>query len=103
MARYSSIPITRYTEAQKQGYVTVKYPDIFPELSDIYVYTTRGDRYDTLALAYYSDPSLWWIIARANANSTTPDSLIPDVGTQIRIPGVSRISSILGEYETLNR
>ena len=113
MARYSSIPLlTQQPTNSPSGtpvfsvprrYVNVKYPEIPLDLSDIYVYTTRGDRYDTLALTYYLDPSLWWIIARANISTQSMDSLIPEFGAQIRIPSFSRVSSIIGQYESLNR
>ena len=42
------------------------FPEIKESLKDIYVITTAGDRFDTLALQYYSDSSLWWIIAGVN-------------------------------------
>jgi len=103
MARYSGIPVITTPNNPKRRYINVKYPEITRDFSDIYVYTTKGDRYDLLALSYYGDTQLWWIIARANTNNTTPDSLFPNVGEQIRIPGPSRIAFILGEYESLNR
>jgi hypothetical protein len=102
MNRYGGIPITQTIENPKRRYVNLKYPEISHDFSDIYVYTTRGDRYDTLALAYYNDSSLWWIIARANP-SQTPDSLIPNYGDQIRIPSAQRVASILDQYDSLNR
>jgi hypothetical protein len=67
------------------------------------VYTTKGDRYDLLAQTYYNDSSLWWIIALSNLNNTAADSLYPNVGEQIRIPAATRVSSILSEYEALNK
>ena len=100
MARYSSIPIITTPENPKRRYILTKYPSIPREFSDIYVYTTKGDRYDLLAQSYYGDSSLWWIIARANPS--TSDSIYPNVGEQIRIPSKSRISNILGEYNNLN-
>lgn len=103
MARYSTIPIISTIETPKRRYINVKYPEITRDFSDIYVYTTRGDRYDLLALSYYGDAQLWWIIARANTNNTTPDSLYPNIGEQIRIPGSSRVSTILSLYENLNK
>ena len=102
MARYSNIPITQTVEIPQRRYTTVKYPEIILDFSDIYVYTTRGDRYDLLAQSYYTDSSLWWIIARANTSTNLPDSLFPNVGDQIRIPSPSRVPFILGEYENLN-
>ena len=102
MARYSDTPVFTTTEDKNRRYTVVKYPIITLGPSDIYVYTTKGDRYDILALNYYGDVSSWWIIARANANNTIPDSLYPNVGEQIRIPAPSRVSTILGEFEILN-
>ena len=102
MSRYSQIPIVKPLPDSERRYINVKYPVISRDFSDIYVYTTRGDRYDLLAQAYYNDPSLWWIVARANCSTITPDSLLPNVGDQIRIPSPSRVPSILGEYENLN-
>ncbi len=102
MSRYSAIPIIQTPENPKRRYRNLKYPEIIRDLSDIYVYTTKGDRYDLLALTYYNNASLWWIIAQANVNVTPPDSLFPNVGEQIRIPGPERISTILGKYESLN-
>ena len=102
MARYSNIPITQTVEIPQRRYTTVKYPEIILDFSDIYVYTTRGDRYDTLALTYYGDVSLWWVITRANPTQPT-DSLIPNYGDQIRIPSPQRIPNILSQYDRLNR
>ena len=102
MNRYGSIPIIQTLENPKRRYINIKYPEIPLDFSDIYVYTTRGDRYDTLALAYYGDSSLWWIISRANPSQTS-DSLIPNYGEQIRIPSAQRVSSIISQYESLNR
>jgi hypothetical protein len=102
MLRYSQIPITSSTDNPKRRYINVKYPVISRDYSDIYVYVTRGDRYDLLAQTYYNDSSLWWIIARANVSTNIPDSLLPNVGDQIRIPSPSRVPFILGEYESIN-
>tara|TARA_Y100000034_G_scaffold119815_1_gene161975 strand:- start:2001 stop:2333 length:333 start_codon:yes stop_codon:yes gene_type:complete len=83
----------------KTIYKTVKYPEIPRIFNDIYIYTTIGDRYDTLANTYYKDTSLWWIISLANA--TLPqNSLIPPPGTQLRIP--SNPSPIISSYIKLN-
>lgn len=102
MARYSSIQITRTSEDLRRRYVNIKYPIITVEFTDIYVYTTQGDRYDLLAQAYYDDSSLWWVIARANPSQDF-DSLFPNIGEQIRIPSPQRLSTIIGQYEALNQ
>ncbi len=63
---------------------TTVYPQIPPSPQDYYVITTAGDRYDKLALQFYSDSSLWWIIA--SANNSEQGSLQVQPGVQIRIP-----------------
>lgn len=102
MARYSSIKIINSSNESKRRYINLKYPEITVDFSDIYVYTTAGDRFDLLAQTYYKDSSLWWIISRANPTQTR-DSLIPNKGEQIRIPSPSRVSTILGQYDALNQ
>jgi hypothetical protein len=101
MSRYSSNFILNATQDLPRRYIEVKYPEISLDFSDIYVYITRGDRYDTLALSYYKDSSLWWIISIANP-ALGCDSLTPPFGSQIRIPAPNRVSSILGEFQSLN-
>lgn len=101
MSRYSSIRVVAQTSTSPRRYLNVKYPEISVEFSDVYVYTTRGDRYDLLAQKYYLDSSLWWIISRANPTQPS-DSLIPNTGEQIRIPAASRVAIILAKYDALN-
>jgi hypothetical protein len=102
MNRYSPISIIRPVENQKPRYAMVRYPRIPLDSRDVYVYINQGDRYDTLAQAFYSDPSLWWVINRANP-SQEGNSLFPTIGSQIRIPAYNRISSIITQYESLNQ
>jgi hypothetical protein len=102
MNRYSQIPITQTEENPNPRYSTVRYPQISLDSSDIYVYVSQGDRYDTLAQSFYGDPSLWWVINRANPAQDS-NSLFPTVGAQIRIPASDRVSLIVTLYENLNR
>ena len=99
MARYSNIPVKRSPDG-KQIYQTVRYPEIPRSETDIYVYTTIGDRYDTLAKQYYGDSSLWWIISNSNGN-LVQNTLTPPLGTQLRIP--SNPTPSLIEYENINK
>jgi hypothetical protein len=101
MNRYSVAKVIKTFDDPIRRFTTVKYPSILPTSLDIYVYTTQGDRYDTLALTYYNDSSLWWIINRANSNQSS-DSLYPSKGAQIRIPASQRIPSIISEYNIIN-
>ena len=99
MRRYSRIPTTTNLKGNRI-YKTVRYPEIPRTTSDVYIYTTIGDRFDTLAQQYYQNSSLWWIISIANG-TLNQNSLTPPVGSQIRIP--LNPSPIKAEYETLNK
>ena len=81
-------------------YATSRYPEIPLSANDIYVYTSQGDRYDLLALNYYGDSSLWWVIAVANHNISLGTLVIPE-GVQIRIP--SNAVNIINEFKLINQ
>lgn len=97
MARYRSIRST----STPPRYFTTKYPEIAKSFEDIYVHTAMGDRYDTLALSYYGDSTLWWIISSANPEYGKA-SIIPPRGVQLRIPASNRVFDILASYDALN-
>ena len=98
MARYDNIPLILSND-NKPMLQTVNYPEIPRSESDIYVFTTIGDRYDTLAQQYYGDSNLWWVISNANGE-LSKDSLTPPVGSQIRIP--SNPTQTLSEFALKN-
>ena len=98
MNRYRDIQITRNTQNTRY-YAESKYPRIPLSADDIWVVTTSKDRFDMLALQYYGDKSLWWIISIAN-ESLSQNSLYPPVGVQLRIP--LDISDVLFKYKQLN-
>jgi phage tail protein X len=95
MNRYSNIPTIKIDK--KPVYRTVKYPEIPLNESDIYVTTVQGDRFDTLALQYYQDESLWWIISIAN-DTLPQNSLIIPEGIQLRIP-----ANVVGTIQSYNK
>jgi|TARA_R110000803_G_scaffold108197_2_gene176437 hypothetical protein len=102
MSRYALTPImSDPDQIPSSRYETTKYPEIPRSFEDIYVFTTQKDRYDIMANKYYNDDSLWWIISSANP-SYIQDSIIPDIGIQLRIPSPNRVPAILEEYESLN-
>ena len=84
MNRYNKISLRKIPNGPLY-YSNVIYPKIPLSNTDIYVMTTRGDRFDTLANQFYGDKSLWWIISSAN-QSLPQNSLFIPQGTQIRIP-----------------
>ncbi len=97
-SRYQNIPITKADVTGSQYYQTNVYPTIQPTDSDYYVITTVEDRLDLIALDFYQDQSLWWVIASANA--LPGDSLYPPIGVQLRIP--TDIKTILDNYTLIN-
>ena len=98
MSRYSNIPVIKNLEG-RQLYQTVRYPEIPRSEDDLYVYTTIGDRFDTLAQQYYGDSSLWWVISISNDN-LDQNSLTPPVGSQIRIP--ANPTPVVAAYKRIN-
>ena len=105
MKRYATIQTLRNTNENVGTLGTIyyrnaKYPEIPLSENDIYVLTDFGDRLDLLANQFYSDVTLYWIIAAANPNEVNFGSLFVDEGTQLRIP--INISSIVDSYIELN-
>ena len=98
MSRYSDIPIVK-TLTNKNIYANVKYPNIPLSESDLYILCNSTDRYDKLALSYYGDSSLWWIISIAN-NASSQDSLFPPLDVYIRIP--QNYVDIISNFNKLN-
>jgi hypothetical protein len=106
MNRYQYTPVI--TIDKSQSYQTTRYPEIPLSENDIYVYTTVGDRFDTLARQYYQDQSLWWIISIANtavAGTNLPsdlpqDSLLIPDGSQIRIP--ANYAGVIDSFKLIN-
>ena len=99
MNRYQGIPVLK-SETGKRVYATSRYPEIPLSENDIYVYTTQGDRFDVLALQYYGDSSLWWVISIANPNISLMTLVIPE-GVQIRIP--NNFAQIVSEFKLINQ
>lgn len=98
MKRYQNVPILT-SQLGKEYRSTVLYPEVPLSDSDFYVITTSGDRYDTLANQFYSDYTLWWVIAAANNFQAA--SLIVTPGVQLRIPG--NVNSIVDNYRKQNK
>ena len=97
MNRYKDIG--KFINKNKKTYYTnAVYPTIPESLNDIYVIATDEDRYDKLALQFYQDSSLWWIIA--SANNQEKASMFPTPGTQLRIP--TDIAEFLNSYKRIN-
>lgn len=98
MNRYRDIDL--YTKDSGKRYRrNAIYPNIPESEDDVYIITSISDRYDTLALQFYNDSSLWWIIAMANNSERS--SLIVEPGVQLRIPANN--TEVIQEYNRINR
>lgn len=83
MNRYTNAKVLKTDEGKR--YITAPiYPYIPEDDNDLYIITTGGDRYDTLAQQFYRDYRLWWIIA--SANNSQKSSMFCEPGVQLRIP-----------------
>jgi len=98
MNRYQNIPKTKIDG--NVVYQTSRYPEVPLSPNDIYVYTTQGDRFDTLSQQYYKDSSLWWVISIANTDKINQSTLVIPEGLQIRIP--SNYSVIIQDFNIIN-
>jgi hypothetical protein len=98
MNRYQNIPKTKIEG--NVVYVTSRYPEVPLSPNDIYVYTTQGDRFDTLSQQYYKDSSLWWVISIANTDKINQSTLVIPEGLQIRIP--ANYSVIIQDFNIIN-
>ena len=99
MNRYQDIKILKNLQG-RDYYATVRYPEIPLSESDVYVITTDGDRFDTLAQQYYQDSSLWWIISIANTDKLNQSTLITPPGIQIRIP--ANYNAVISNFNLIN-
>ena len=97
MIRYSNIPVQTRWDG-KRVYKTASYPVIVQQDSDLQVVSNSEDYLDSLALKYYGDPSLYWIIALAN-NLGKGRLSVPS-GLTLRIP--IDVGQILIDYNQLN-
>lgn len=106
MSRYInafySRPVNLDEENKRRYYDALLDPEIPRRSDDIYVVTTIGDRLDQLAWQYYSDSSLWFIIAAANTE-LRKDSLYLEPGTQLRIPVDAQAVLSLYQAQNTNR
>ena len=65
MKRYSSTR-EKFDKSGVRVYSTTYYPEIPISNNDSFIVSKEGDRLDNLAHKYYSDNTLWWVIAKAN-------------------------------------
>ena len=97
MKRYDNIQTTTRWDG-KRVYKSVDYPVIVPQSTDVQVVSNESDYLDALAYKYYGDPTLYWIIARAN--NLGKGRLSVPYGLTLRIP--IDVNGIVNEFNKLN-
>tara|TARA_R100001079_G_C4363545_1_gene116043 strand:+ start:261 stop:563 length:303 start_codon:yes stop_codon:yes gene_type:complete len=98
MNRYDTID--RYKTEEGKAYITNPiYPFIPESENDTYIIAGVADRYDVLALEFYNDSSLWWIIASSNNHQRASLNATP--GAQLRIPADKELAIRL--YNEVNK
>ena len=98
-SRYTYATNLTTTDTKRKYLGSVIYPKIKASNDDMYIVTDSADRLDILALKYYNDQNLWWIIAVANNLNDASYSI--ESGIQLRIPG--NIAKILNDFEKINK
>ena len=93
MSRYLIANVQRDENTEKLKLSTVIIPTPPRKSSDIYIQTFGTERLDKLALTFYEDASLWWIIAAANGLGK--GTLIVPSGLSLRIPDKINIQNYI--------
>ena len=97
MKRYSSTR-EKFDKSGVRVYSTTYYPEIPISNNDSFIVSKEGDRLDNLAHKYYSDNTLWWVIAKANGIKGI-SALRP--GENLRIP--LNIQRIIEDFRNVNK
>ena len=92
MGRYSTTSIM-YDENGKRRYNTIILPNPEGNATDIFIQTTTPDRLDKLALVFYEDETMWWVIAQANGLGKGTYMVPAD--TRLRIPDITDIQQVI--------
>lgn len=92
MSRYSTTRIIK-DEAGKRLFNTIILPTPPANGSDIFIQTTSTERLDKLALIFYDDETMWWVIAAANALGKGTYMVPAD--TRLRIPDITGIQQVI--------
>ena len=87
ISRYSAFPYYYDTKTDKYVYGTVAYLNINVPYS-VYV-VKRGDTLDKIALHFYNNPTLYWIICSFNGIHD-PYVNLP-IGVELKIPSISNL------------
>jgi nucleoid-associated protein YgaU len=95
MSRYILANAQRDSFTEKRKLSTVIIPTPVKRTSDTFIQTVGTERLDKLALTFYGDATLWWVIASANALGK--GSLMIPSGLNLRIPDKLNIQEYINQ------
>jgi len=98
MSRYITAQIERDVVTEKRKLSTVIIAPIPVTPNDVYIQILGAERLDKLALLFYENASLWWVIAAANGLGK--GTLLVPGGVSLRIPDVINVQSYINEINT---
>jgi len=85
-SRYADSTVATLVKDGQDVAVIVPSAQVAYSFSFTHHTVVTGDRADSIAYQYYTDPTLWWRIADANPEILWWDDLAP--GTVLRIPSI---------------
>lgn len=92
MSRYSTNRIIK-DDTGKRHFNTVILPNPAGNTTDLFIQTTSPERLDKLALVFYEDETMWWVIAAANGIGKGTYMVPRD--TRLRIPDIAGIQQVI--------
>lgn len=92
MSRYSTGRIILDTDG-KRYFNTIILPNPTENSTDIFIQTTTPDRLDKLALIFYDDETMWWVIAAANGLGK--GTYMVPAETRLRIPATVGLQQVI--------
>jgi hypothetical protein len=93
MSRYLISRVQRDENTLKRKLSTVIIPTPPNRPTDVYINVIGSERLDKLALLFYQDASLWWVIAAANGLGK--GTLLVPGGLNLRIPDKTNIQEFI--------
>jgi hypothetical protein len=93
MSRYAITPINKTSTGKRVVGTTILTAPTPNAFNDVYIRTTSIERLDKLAVDFYNDASLWWVIAAAN--NLGKGTIVVPQNTAIRIPAASQVNEFL--------
>jgi len=92
MSRYTTSRVLIDDNAKRYLSTTI-LPKIPTSQNDVYIQITSPDRLDRIALSYYGDSTLWYIIAAAN--NIGKGTMMVGSGVILRIPSQTNIQQLI--------